>query len=207
MAFARVGVAFQLGSDADHIYIGHTPGRYPSRIGITSAYDGATVFLVGDKDSDVTPYAVPTDSFRTTGAVRAHELTALTTDASLWGAATPVYRSVPHAATEPHTTSVDVRRVMVLPCDRAAQVIDAAGVDGRFELRSFYEYVIEPKLSGTPAQAARIEPLANWFCVACTEASAVVSIPLGLTPLVGLNVQTTSQFYQWLESHCANSMA
>ena len=96
---------------------------------------------------------------------------------------------------------------MVLPCDRAAQVIDAAGADGRFELRSFYEYIIEPELSGTPAQAAHIEPLANWFCVACTEASAAVSIPLGLTPLVGLNVQTTSQFYQWVESHRANSMA
>ena len=110
-----VTVAFQLGSDADHIYMGHTPGRYPSRIGVHSAYNGATVFLVGDKDSDVTPYAVPTDAFRMTGAVRAHKLTTLTTDTALWGAATPVYRSRPHAATEPHITSVDVRRVMVLP--------------------------------------------------------------------------------------------
>ena len=109
-----VAMAFQLGSDANHIYIGHTPGRYPSRIGITSAFDGATVFLVGDKDSDAAPYAVPTDAFSKTGAVRAHKLMTLTTSTALWGAATPVYRSGPHAATEPHTTEVDVRRIMVL---------------------------------------------------------------------------------------------
>ena len=81
-------------------------------------------------------------------------------------------------------------------------------VDGcKFDLRAFYEHVIQPDLSGTPAQAARIEPVANWFRVACTEVTAEVSIPLGLTPRVGLDVQTTSQFYQWVESHRANSMA
>ena len=202
-----VAVAFQLASDADHIYIGHTPGRYPSRIGVNSAFNGATVFLVGDKDSDVVPYAVPTDAFRMTGAVRAHELATLTTDTALWGAATPVFRSGPHAATDPHTTAVDVRRVMLVPCDKAAQVVDAAGADGRFDLRAFYEYLIEPELSGTPEQAARIEPLADWFRVACTEATATINIPLGLTPLVGLDVPTTSQFYQWVESHRAHSMA
>ena len=78
-------------------------------------------------------------------------------------------------------------------------MVNASGANGKFTLKAFYDYdVIDPELNRTPAQAAQIEPIVDWFRVACTEATITVSIPLGLTPLVGLNVQTTSQCYKWV---------
>jgi hypothetical protein len=168
-ALSPVVVAFVADAECDAIYVAHSLTVYPADLADPTPLDGLLVGLVGDVPASTVPVVLPQTFLTCTAATLAHTVAELQVH---HGAAPPVFRTGPHAVGSANTSDVVARPAMVLPPDLAAAALQGAPHDGRYTLLGFYNNFLQTALGGTPAEIARIQPLAEWWRLASTDVVA-----------------------------------
>ena len=170
-----VVVAAVLGGDEGHIYVLHSPSYYPTDPTSASAFDGHLVFQFGNSVDTAVPICLPENAFQRIHNHRVLDVASITGPAG-HGAAPPVYRSGPHAATVANTDEVSVHRVALLPSDLVDVAMTTANPP-RYTLQGFFGSFLQPTLTGGDAAAiAAIEPLRDWWRVASTNTAAGANV-------------------------------
>ena len=174
-------LAFQVAGDTDHIHVGHSMSIFPAELGVATPADDLAVVLVGDNLTNATPFILPHAAFTRTG-----DISCLTTDTMLGAqghaAGPPVYRFGPHGNADANVTQVRARPVMPIPPTAAADISSAP--EGRYTLQSFYQrFIHDMHTSADAADQALIEPLENWWRVACTDTAAPGESHIQIVPV------------------------
>ena len=163
-------IAFCPSDDNEHIYVGHSLSIYPADPLATLSFDNDLITLVGNDPDSCQPVAIPRVAFTRTN-VRAKTIDEIR-GANGFSAAVPVLRQGPHAAGDPDTNDLSVRRVMLIPTHSIPDIMTyLAG--GYYTYQTFYnEFLDAPLTSGVGAVVALYTPLAEWWRAVSTNTAA-----------------------------------
>ena len=165
-----VALAFQLDSDTNSVYVGHSPTIFVADILHASPYDNKTIVMVGDDLSTATPVALHPDAFTRTANAHLYNLGYLQ-GPNGHGAAPPVFRFDHNGAGGADTSQHRVRRAMVLPPSLASNILEQ-NPTGVLSLLRFCNTIVAPAIAAGGAAAARMAPVREWYRAGCTNTAA-----------------------------------
>lgn len=171
-----VVLAFVCDAECDHVYVAHSLTLFPGDVTDPTALDNLVVGLVGDGLATAVPVVLPQPFFTLTPNVSAYNVGAIQ-GAAGHGANPPVFRHGPHAAGDPDTSELRSRRAILLPPHLAGLALRGAPADGRYTLLHFYNTFLQAILaSGVAAEIAVVEPVTQWWRLACTNVAGGTSV-------------------------------
>jgi hypothetical protein len=177
-----VVVALVSDTECDKVYVAHTLTLFPVDVSNPTPLDGLLTGLIGNSMESAVAVVLPQAFFGlTANNTRALEVAAIQGPDG-HGAAVPVFRTGPHGAAAPDTSSIRARRAMILPPAQAALALAGASADGSYTLLGFFNRFLQgPLSSADPLEVAAIGPLVQWWRLASTNlagGTSVVSSPL-----------------------------
>ena len=167
-------IAFMMNSDLEAIYVAHSISLFPADPTSTTTMDGMMVGLLGDSPSSVVPIVLPQPFFTCPATTAAYDVTYIQG---------PEWTQPRHGSCVPFScccslvlltrmTSALVPAI-IMPADVASQAILGAPLDGRYTLLAFFNMFIQaPLLDPDATVRAAIQPLAEWWRLACMNTAA-----------------------------------
>ena len=190
-------LAFIIHDDEDVVHIGHTLNRFPADLENATAYDNHACVLVGNDLASAVPVVLPAEAFQRTADRRC-----LTSDAIVGvnghtAPAGPVLHSGPHAPGTADTSSIRVRRAMLLPPSASADILTGAP-NGAYSLVGFWSNLIHPGLNDPDANVQALwGPVRDWFRAASTHDANGHSLN-AITPVTSASPLIQARLYGWV---------
>ena len=164
-----------IASDPDNLYVVHSPSRYPAWPGAASPYYDLVVTLLGDDHASTLAAVLPPEAFDRERGVRCLRLTQVQNHLV---AAPPVQCEGPHGTGTASADLLDSRTVMVIPPDRAGELMRAAPQG----IMSRVNFLTNFVLPGVTASNGTWGPIGRWFRMACTLHGTPAAISVAVSP-------------------------
>ncbi len=162
--------AVQLAGDVDNIYVVHSLTSFPSVVGHATPFDDQLVVLLGNDYATASALTFPASVLTRVNNINAYNKAYLE-GPNGHAAAPPAFRHPRVATGTTDTNALETRSLVRIPPSIAQHALTMQA-NGCYSNLGFYTHFILPGLTAGGADADLVEPLMNWFRIACMGTAA-----------------------------------